>query len=52
MLSTIIAFIMGMLKAIPILSKYFPATTSEQKTEDALAKNQAEITKIETTGRP
>ena len=51
-MSTIFAFIISVLKAIPIFEKYFPTETLEQKIESGKKPISDEIKKEETTGRP
>lgn len=51
-MSWIFDLIMSILKAIPILAKYFPVKTVEEKVEAGQAAIHDQIKKEEETGRP
>lgn len=52
MFATLLELLKGLLQAIPILAKYFPAKTAEQKTQEGQAAIDKKIGDIENTGRP
>lgn len=52
MLATILEILKGLLAAIPIFEKYFPAKTPEQTVEDGAKSIDQRLADEQKTGRP